>query len=601
MSSLIQQWFLRLQQLIDEAFAPPGLPALPPLAIPEAGSQQRESTPVPTVSPISPPSLSLLHNLPPKPMQTVPSSEPESNQLDAAPEPERVVLLPNLTAPMPVESTEPAQPDLPADSLLPQQEQQLLQQNQSAEAITIYRQALKQSPSVEAYERLAQALSQQGNLEEAAFCYRKAIELAAALPASVQPVQTSAHVRKRAAQAESEPTTRSLPWYEEAALYLQQGQFQCSRENWDATIAACEQALELLNPKTAEAYQLLGQALQGKDRLEEARQSYNKALVLQPKAAGIYAYLGTVYIKQQQLEKAMECYRQALVIKPEFAEVHWEMGELWLRLGNPAQAGESWSQALQLKPIWAGAKEYWRLGTVLTGQEKLEQAAVAYKQAIQADANFVEAYHNLGVVLGKQHRWQEALGYHQQAVKLHRENPQFWAGQGRALMALDCWDEAIASYRQITQMELEGRSDYSIFQHALTQLEYCQRAIVALSYAKVAERLGQHQSWTEAIACYRQAIQRHPKGAALYAGLGKALAAVEQWEEAIASYQQAMELAPEKTDYYLALGDVLIRREQLQRRRAQLESLQSAKSENDEVFKEDKKIETAEVDSFTLV
>lgn len=475
----------------------------------------------------------------------------------------------------------------------------LFQSGKTEEAIAAYHEALQfNAQSVEVYQHLAQSLSQQGNLAEAANYYRKAIELTAeevkqrTVPASADQPE----------EAEPEPP---LPWYEEAAFYLQQGKAHYFRQDWDGAISACEQAVQLLGPKSAEAFHILGQALQEKGQFEKAKQSYQQALNLQPQAAEFYAHMASLHAQQQQFQEAIGYYQKAIELHPNYAAAYWEMGELWRKLGDRGQASEAWYRALQLEPSWASAKEHWRLGTALAEQDKLTQAIHCYEQAVRLDPNFAEAYHNLGVVCGKQGKWQEALRYHRRATTLKPNNVQFLAGQGRTLIALEDWNEAIACFQKVTKLNLNNTQGYPIFQHALAQIEQCQKALVAQSYYHMAENLAQQQQWQEAITCYRQAIQRWPNQAHAHASLGKALAALERWTEAIEAYQQAMELAPERTEYTLAFGDVLIRREQLQKQRR----LQPASPASDvdypsaaaEILKENKETDAVDANLFTLL
>ncbi len=468
---------------------------------------------------------------------------------EAEQERERVMLLPSLMAPAPAADPAAAEPYF-------QQGKQLFGAGDIAGAVAAYRQAVALDESADHYQHLAQALSQQGDLAEAAGCYRKAIELTA--------VSDEAEPEP---EPEPEPAA-PIPWFEEAAFQLQQGQTHLHRKNWQAAAAACEQAVQIMSPKTAEAYSTLANALQAQGDLEAAQGYFAQALQLQPQTAELHAQMGGVYVEQKQFAEAMNSYRRAIALNPRYARVYWEMGELWKQMGDRSQATDCWYRALQLEPSWGSAREHWRLGTTLAEQNKLEQASQSYQQAIRLDPKFAEAYHNLGVILGKQGQWPEALNQHRQAVTLNPEAPQFWAGLGRALVAQEAWEEAIAAYQKVTKLNLEAGS-YGIFQHALGQLELCQKAIVAQSYAHLAASLVQQQHWREAVDCYRQAIERYPNSAGQYAGLGKALAGLEQWPEAIAAYQQAMQLAPDSQDYYLAFGELLIQREQKQQTQKQ--------------------------------
>ena len=463
----------------------------------------------------------------------------------------RIMLLPRLATPSAALNAAPEViPDTESSQQYLQQGKQLVEQGDLAGAIEVYRRALQLEESAALYEHLAHVLSQQGNLAEAASYYRRAIELSVAEEATPM--------------AEPNPAKKPLPWFEEAAFQLQQGQAHLNLKNWQAAVTACEQAVKIMGPKTSEAYNTLAKALQAQGELEAAKGCLTQALHLQPKTAELHAHLGSVYLQQQQLSEAMNCYQRAVALNPQFAAAYWEMGRLWKQMGDPDQSTDCWYRALQLEPSWGTAREHWSLGTSLVEQNKLEQAVQSYRQAIRIDPKLAEAYHNLGVVLGKQKRWQEALQEHRQAVMLNPENPQFWAGLGRALVMHESWEEAIAVYQKVTKLDLNG-VNYGIFQHALGQLEQCQKAMVAQSYCRMAENLAQQQKWQEAVNCYRQAIERYPGSAEQYAGLGKALAKLEQWQEAVTVYQRAMELAPDNTNYYLAFGELLIQREQFQK------------------------------------
>ncbi len=471
-------------------------------------------------------------------------SEAEANQVER----ERVLLLPSLTA-----SEPKLEPQASFEQYL-QRGKQLFGAGDGAGAVTAYRQALALGESADLYQHLAQALSQQGDLVEAAACYRKAIELSGLSEAAPE-------TEPSLEETEAEPEPEPLPWFEEAAFQLQQGQAHLNRKNWQAAASACEQAVQIMSPKTSEAYSTLAMALQAQGDLDAAKSYFSQALQLQPKTAELHAQLGSVYAEQKQFAEAMNSYRRAIAINPRFARVYWEMGELWKQMGDRNQATDCWYRAFQLEPTWGTAREHWRLGTALAEQNKLEQAGQSYQQAIRLDPKFAEAYHNLGVILGKQGQWQQALSQHQQAAALNPENPQFWAGVGRAMVAQEAWEEAIVAYQKVTRLNLDGAQSQAMFQHAVGQLEQCQRAMVAQSYGQMAASLVQQQQWQEAVNCYRQAIERYPSGKQ-YAGLGKALAGLEQWQEAIAAYQQAMELSPDNQDYYLAFGELLIQREQ---------------------------------------
>ena len=60
----------------------------------------------------------------------------------------------------------------------------------------------------------------------------------------------------------------------------------------------------------------MGNALKEQGKLEEAIESYNKALSLKPDSAEAYNNMGVTLKEQGKLEEAIEAYNKALAIKP---------------------------------------------------------------------------------------------------------------------------------------------------------------------------------------------------------------------------------------------------------------------------------------------
>ncbi|MDH4285173.1 MAG: tetratricopeptide repeat protein, partial [Gallionellaceae bacterium] len=65
-----------------------------------------------------------------------------------------------------------------------------------------------------------------------------------------------------------------------------------------------------------------GNALRELNRLDEAAESFRRALVLDPNYAEAYTNLGGVLLVQHKLEEAVESYRRALELKPRFTETY---------------------------------------------------------------------------------------------------------------------------------------------------------------------------------------------------------------------------------------------------------------------------------------
>ncbi len=421
-------------------------------------------------------------------------------------------------------------------------------------AVAHYRKAVKLAPEwIDAHQSLADALSQQGDLEEAKQHYQIALELT---PISVEEAIAQAQQQAQF-QAPAEPEEIPIgqkPWYEQAAFYSQQGQAYRDQGQHAEAIAACEQALQLLQPNTAKVYRVLGQSLQAEERIQEAEEVFRKALTIEPQASENYAYLAGLLESQQRYQEAVKHYQKAIEINPEFAGAHFKLGQVWQQLGDLLQAADCFYQALKLQPAWASASEHVRLGTQLVLQTKFDQGYWCYQQAIQQDPAFPDAYYAMAEALSRQKRWPESADYYQQAIERNPKSGKYREGLGRSLAKQERWQDAIDAFKQIPQVDPQ----YARLKSVLPQLEQCQQAIMADFYYGMAQDLQQQQLWQDAALCYRGAIERHPNSAKFQAGLAAALAGNQQWEEAIATYRQAVTLNPQNQEYRTALGHLLM-------------------------------------------
>ena len=80
----------------------------------------------------------------------------------------------------------------------------------------------------------------------------------------------------------------------------------------------------------------------------------------------------------------------------ESAKDHYILGNYYLNLGKLEEAIIAYQQAIQIDPNHANA--YFNLGLAYGRQGQLEQAIAAYQQAIQIDPNDADVYTNLGNV-----------------------------------------------------------------------------------------------------------------------------------------------------------------------------------------------------------
>jgi tetratricopeptide (TPR) repeat protein len=97
-------------------------------------------------------------------------------------------------------------------------------------------------------------------------------------------------------------------------------------------------------------------------------------------------------------------------------------------------------------------------GKWLKEEGRLEEAAAAYRRAIEADPTWSAPWFNLGLDAKYAGQWKESLAYNQKAVELDPKNEGAWWNLGIAATALCQWREARRAWRN-SQMEMEDSDE----------------------------------------------------------------------------------------------------------------------------------------------
>ncbi len=125
-------------------------------------------------------------------------------------------------------------------------------------------------------------------------------------------------------------------------LYLLKAKADTWRGATDEAVAACRKALEL-DPDSAEAYRMMGDALTGDEkRRDEAVAAYRAALKLDPRQLAASAALGQTLERAKDEKGAEEVFRQAMANDPRHMAGRFELGRMLVKQGRLAEARELW-------------------------------------------------------------------------------------------------------------------------------------------------------------------------------------------------------------------------------------------------------------------
>jgi predicted CXXCH cytochrome family protein len=240
--------------------------------------------------------------------------------------------------------------------------QAYLSEGRQADAIRLYREALRHAPDfVPALRSLGAALTREGQPEEA-------WKVLGSVPGDA----TAAHERGLALQrlgrtaeavAALEEACRLDPDFPEAFNSLGGVYFEAKQ---GARAAEAFREAVRIRPDYAEAHNNLANVLQAEGDFPHAREHYETAIGLQPQYAAAHFNYGGALIAQQRFAEAEKQLEAAVQQQPDLAEAQELLGNLLVRRGAAAQAAIHFEAALRRNPSAAGA--HFGLAAVLAAQ-----------------------------------------------------------------------------------------------------------------------------------------------------------------------------------------------------------------------------------------
>jgi tetratricopeptide (TPR) repeat protein/tRNA A-37 threonylcarbamoyl transferase component Bud32 len=281
----------------------------------------------------------------------------------------------------------------------------------------------------------------------------------------------------------------------------------------------------------------LARALQETGDATGAEGVLRAALAARPGEVVLLDGLGKLLAGQQQPRwgEAIECYRAARAARP----------QLGIALSRALREAHRVSEA---EPILRdlvrrqpdNAETHFYLGHVLQDQKKLQEAAAAYRRAVEIKSNY-SAYNNLGLVLLAQKKPTEAEAACRKAIELKPDGADAYDNLGNALHDQNKLSEAEAAYRNAIQVQPNS----------------------VRAHVNLGRTLRALKKPGEAEAAYRKAIEIQPDFVAAYVGLGVALEAQKKLGAAEAAYHKAIELKPDESMAYFNLGHALAAQKKL--------------------------------------
>jgi serine/threonine protein kinase/tetratricopeptide (TPR) repeat protein/TolB-like protein len=305
-------------------------------------------------------------------------------------------------------------------------------------------------------------------------------------------------------------------------------------ENLQNAINSFQRALAT-DPKYALAYTGLGQAYwlkyqESKDTkwVLPAREACEHALGFDERLAPAHVCLGTLDSGTGQYERAVSEFERALEAEPTSDDAYRALAEAYQHLGNVAEAEKTYRRAIELRPhYWAG---YNWLGAFYFNQSRFPEAVAMFNQVVALVPDSFRGSYNLGAALNGEGRYQEAVAAIQHSIEI-RPTATAYTNLGNAYFWKRQYEDAVHAYEGAIKLK---QGDYVLWSN-----------------------MGDGYYWnparrTQAMGAYRQAIMLgserlsiNPKDQEALGTLAICHAMLGEKGPALKFLRQGLKLAPE--------------------------------------------------------
>jgi tetratricopeptide (TPR) repeat protein len=450
---------------------------------------------------------------------------------------------------------------------------------------------------------LGQLQERLGNMEEAQAAYNLARSQASGPGKSdVLAAVANFNLRKGNAKDALAIAKEAVAASPSASALAAEARALVRNEDGPAALVAADKAIAA-DASNAMARVARGEALVALGRNPEAEQELKKAVELDPKSALAYSRLARAQLGMSHNADAIASAKKATEIDDKFGEGFAMLGVATLA-DNPKNWSDAIAQAQQgafldpTNPIVATA-----VGKIFEANGQLEQAAGAYRKALQTDPAFaparlalIQAELNRGnreaafaearkaaadmptspeiqMLIGemdiRKGDYAEALGALEKATQGLPGNPDAWALLGRAYHYNRRFDEAADAYKKavsLSPLNIGYRTTLGLILGQAGELEQglaeLQKVTSSPGYKDAAGWV--NLGWIyrnmnradESIAAYKKGLALDPKQEQAALGLGWAYQYTKNYDQAIAAYNQAIQIDPKEAaaDAYIGIA-----------------------------------------------
>lgn len=208
-----------------------------------------------------------------------------------------------------------------------------------------------------------------------------------------------------------------------------------------------------LDPKNPFPHYIAGLAFNNLDKGEIAIPNFEKSIALKPDFYRAYNNLGISYQNLGQLDEAKESYEKAIELVEEadvtYYKAHMNLGNVYRDMGQYEKSAAIFENRIEMQPD--DADIHYNLGFTYRKMSEYELAINSYEKTIELDYNYDKAFNNLGVVYYHMGNYDKALELYEKAFEINPGNEIARSNIADIYVELGEYDKAIAIFEGMTE------------------------------------------------------------------------------------------------------------------------------------------------------
>lgn len=248
--------------------------------------------------------------------------------------------------------------------------------------------------------------------------------------------------------------------YTLAQEYNQQGMILYSRDKYNEAKSYFEKAIEE-DPRFIDPYINMAQIYIVTDEFEAAEKWLNKALLLDKKCAIAYFHLGNIALLLNKSEDARTHYAKAMSLGYDNIQIYINLAMDAEDRGDIETALSYYNRAIAINKFNAIAKA--RKAQILIALKRFPEALKVCDNLIELNPDIFEGYHYKFAVLCDMNRFEEAEAVLDRALQLFPEDEAFYYDKARLCHAQGHLEDALTLLETKVSVNDENRTSMTAF------------------------------------------------------------------------------------------------------------------------------------------